>query len=101
MCLQIEEHLKKQSSTSGWFAGEGHPTAADFMMIYCLETLDNRSTVGPSVKAYIKRVHKSPAFQRVSVCQLFEMWRLTGVRVSRRVENTLMLELRFDIWSES
>ncbi|GJJ10257.1 hypothetical protein Clacol_004483 [Clathrus columnatus] len=65
----IEAHLKKQ--TSGWFAGEEHPTASDFMMTFPLELLilqsSKTSATGgdmPEIRKYLKRIHERPAYKK-------------------------------------
>jgi len=60
----IEDHLAKQSS--GWFAGEEHPTGADFMMSFALEALSSRGSavMGPMMKEYVARIHARPAYKR-------------------------------------
>jgi glutathione S-transferase len=56
---QIETHLKK--SSSGWFAGGEHPTSADYMMSFPLETYFGREgdDVGEGgIREWVKRVQE-------------------------------------------
>jgi len=60
----IEDHLAKQPH--GWFAGEDHPTGADFMMSFALEAVSSRGSeyMGPKMKEYVERIHARPAYKR-------------------------------------
>lgn len=56
---KIESHLK--SSKTGWLAGCDHPTSADFMMGYGIETVlmaTSGDIVGPKTKEYVKRIQE-------------------------------------------
>jgi len=60
----LEQHLEKDKKK--WFAGGEEPTIADYMMSF---GLDGWSTIlpemfGPNLKAYVRRVHDRPAYQR-------------------------------------
>ncbi|OCH84752.1 thioredoxin-like protein [Obba rivulosa] len=59
----IEEHLAKSGD---FFAGGDHPTAADYMMIFPLESWSHRypELIGENAKAYVERIHSRPAYQR-------------------------------------
>ncbi|EMD34802.1 hypothetical protein CERSUDRAFT_97385 [Gelatoporia subvermispora B] len=59
----IEEHLAKSGD---WFAGGDHPTAADFMMIFPLESWNYRypELIGKNAKAFVGRIHERPAYKR-------------------------------------
>lgn len=52
---QIEKHLAKDDRQ--FFAGGEEPTAADFMMIFCLEAWGTRGEIGEKTKAYVARIH--------------------------------------------
>ncbi|KAI0827087.1 thioredoxin-like protein [Trametes gibbosa] len=58
----VEAHLAKNERQ--FFAGGEEPTAADFMMIFCLEAWSTRGDIGPKTKAYVERIHARPAYQR-------------------------------------
>lgn len=59
----IESHLEK--FPSGWFAGGEHPTAADFQMLFAMESLATRSAnFGPKLQAFLRQVHERPAYKR-------------------------------------
>ncbi|KAH9930515.1 thioredoxin-like protein [Epithele typhae] len=59
----IEKHLEK---CGDWIAGGSEPTAADYMMVFCLEAWGNSSPflLGPKTKAYVNRAHARPAYKR-------------------------------------
>ncbi|TRM65459.1 thioredoxin-like protein [Schizophyllum amplum] len=56
----IDEHLSKNE----WFAGGKTPSAADFIMIFPLETLPRFDQSTPTIAAYVKRVQQRPAYRR-------------------------------------
>jgi len=59
----IESHLEKVPK--GWFAGGDEPTAADFMMLFPLETMGSRvGGLGPKTTAWISQAHERPAYKR-------------------------------------
>ena len=55
----IEEGLSKHT----WFAGE-EMTGADIQMSFPLEAVAARGVGGPRIKAFLKRIHERPAYQR-------------------------------------
>ncbi|KAH8097038.1 thioredoxin-like protein [Cristinia sonorae] len=60
----IEDHLTKDSKQ--WLAGGTEPTASDFIMSFALESWATKDPeiLGPNTKAYVKRIHERPAYQR-------------------------------------
>jgi hypothetical protein len=64
---QIEDHL---SRSGNWFAGGEMPSAADYMMFFCLETFILRfpDLVGPKTREYVERVENRSAVLPKDVC---------------------------------
>ncbi|QRW10972.1 glutathione S-transferase [Ceratobasidium sp. AG-Ba] len=58
----IESHLAKRPGK--FFAGDGEPTSADFMMAFSLETIAARApdVLGEHMKAYVERVRERPGW---------------------------------------
>ena len=59
------EHIEAELSKSPWFAGD-ELTGADFIMIFPIEALMNRSSIAgrcPNIKAYADRVHALPTYK--------------------------------------
>jgi len=64
----LEQSLKyteRYLSSHDWFAGNG-PTGADVQMIFPLESVvaSGRADNLPAIRAYVKRIHDRPAYQR-------------------------------------
>ncbi|KAF8652540.1 hypothetical protein AX16_004352 [Volvariella volvacea WC 439] len=59
----IETHLEKSGD---WIAGGSHPTSADFLMSFCLDTFISRGPeyLGPKSREYVKRIQERPAYKR-------------------------------------
>ncbi|ESK88087.1 glutathione s-transferase [Moniliophthora roreri MCA 2997] len=55
----MESHLSKKE----WLAGGNGPTSADFLMSMPAEILELTKLAGPSTVAYVRRIHKRPAYR--------------------------------------
>ncbi|KZS97064.1 thioredoxin-like protein [Sistotremastrum niveocremeum HHB9708] len=59
----IVSHLEK--TPGEWFAGDDHPTSADFMMVFALEAWSSRGVdYLPKLKQYVEKIHARPAYKR-------------------------------------
>ncbi|THH29247.1 hypothetical protein EUX98_g4941 [Antrodiella citrinella] len=60
----LEKHLEQDDKQ--WFAGGEEPTIADYMMSFPMDGWADGmpEAFGPNLKAYVKRMHDRPAYQR-------------------------------------
>jgi len=56
----IESHLTGKE----WLAGGSEPTAADFSMAFCMETIIQYRLGGTAIEAYVDRMQARPAYRR-------------------------------------